>query len=68
MAETSDQDMTEGQTAQTSSSSSSLPTSTADQCKYVSYVDLLEYCIPGGFFVVTADKMIRNKVNESLSK
>ena len=51
-------------------STSSMPTSPSmvDQGKSVSYVDLIEYCIPGGFFVFTGDENIRNKVDASLSK
>ena len=63
-SQTSQQDMnTEGQTS--SSSESAL---TVGEDNSVNYVDLLDYCIPGRFFQVTADKVIRNKVDESLSK
>ena len=60
----SQQDMnTEGQTL--SSSESAL---IVDEDNSVNYVGLLVYCIPGRVFQVTAAKVIRNKVDESLSK
>lgn len=41
---------------------------TANQGKSVNFVDLLEYCIPGRFFLVNTDIIVREKVNETLSK
>lgn len=34
----------------------------------MNFVDLLEYCIPGRFFLVNTDIIVRGKVNETLSK
>ena len=50
------------------SSSSTDPTSTANQGKSVNFVDLLEYCVPDRIFLISTDITVREKVNETLLK
>ena len=69
-AESSRKKSSQQETLVDSTSSNSAPTlpSMVEQGKSVTYVDLAEYCIPGGFFVFTKDEKVRNKVDVSSSK